>query len=100
MLHRECPGKALGDNNLFCLCAGLIFAFEISVAQGGGGRSPKDVSYTSGLVSYVFISNHAFDDKLTVNYYTRYPEAFDVAFVCRSPECASIIKERVESIHS
>ncbi|KAH7904746.1 cytochrome P450 [Hygrophoropsis aurantiaca] len=74
--RRICPGKHLGDNNLFLLVSYIMAAVDISRAKDQDGKDiPLQPSFTAGLVSY--------------------PEPFPVRFVPSSSEAVAIVKGQV-----
>lgn len=79
--RRVCPGRHLGENNLFLLISGIMATVNIKKPKGPGGTElPFDPSYKSGLVTF--------------------PEHYEVEFTCRSVEIANAVKERVSHIVS
>ncbi|KAF9468328.1 cytochrome P450 [Collybia nuda] len=73
---RVCPGKSLGDNNLFALVTGLMATMNIMSPIGADGKPVNiDPQYTSGFVSH--------------------SESFDVIITPRSAQATELIKERV-----
>ncbi|TFK68106.1 cytochrome P450 [Pluteus cervinus] len=77
--RRICPGKALGDNNLFLLMSSLMATMDIShKLDANGQKIPINPTYTSNLVSH--------------------PINFEVKIVPRCPEAAALIRERVAQI--
>ncbi|TDL26384.1 cytochrome P450 [Rickenella mellea] len=76
-----CPGKALGDNNLFLLISGLMASVDISKQRDASDQEmPLDPSFTPGLVSH--------------------PEPYSVRIVPRSTHVVAVVKERVARISS
>ncbi|TDL19969.1 cytochrome P450 [Rickenella mellea] len=78
--RRICPGKYLGDNNLFLLVSGLMATVEISKKRDATGKEmPLDPSFTPGLVSH--------------------PEPFNVQIMPRSTRALAVVRERVARIN-
>ncbi|KAF8643331.1 hypothetical protein AX16_009060 [Volvariella volvacea WC 439] len=78
--RRVCPGKYLGDNNLFLLISGLMASVVIVQKKGADGKTiPLNPQFTSGLVSH--------------------PEPFEVDITPRSPEAAAIVRERAAQVN-
>ncbi|PBK63903.1 cytochrome P450 [Armillaria solidipes] len=79
--RRACPGRYLGENNLFLLIAGIMATVNVGKPKDPCGQElPFDPSYTSGLVTF--------------------PEPYEVSLTCRSPEIAAAVKEKVSQIVS
>ncbi|KAK0460552.1 cytochrome P450 [Desarmillaria tabescens] len=79
--RRVCPGRHLGENNLFLLISGLMATVNIEKPKDLSGRElPFDPSYKSGLVTF--------------------PEDYKVGFSCRSAEISMAVKEKVSQIVS
>ncbi|PBK86350.1 cytochrome P450 [Armillaria gallica] len=79
--RRVCPGRHLGENNLFLLISGIMATVNIEKPKDPSGRElPFDPNYKSGLVTF--------------------PEHYEVEFTCRSAEIANAVKERVSHIVS
>ncbi|KAG1849428.1 cytochrome P450 [Suillus subalutaceus] len=79
--RRECPGKSLGDNNLFLLVSYISATVEISspkVALGHG--IPPKPNFSAGLVSF--------------------PEPFSATFSPVSNQAVMLIKEKVVPLQS
>ncbi|KAK0194733.1 cytochrome P450 [Armillaria mellea] len=79
--RRVCPGRHLGENNLFLLISGIMATVNIEKPKDPSGRElPFDPSYKSGLVTF--------------------PEHYEVQFTCRSAEFSNAVKEKVGHIVS
>ncbi|KAG1780854.1 cytochrome P450 [Suillus placidus] len=79
--RRECPGKYLGENNLFLLISYISATVEISSPQdtSGNGIAPNP-NFTAGLISF--------------------PEPFSVEFTPVSHQAVMLIKEKVVHVRS
>ncbi|KAF5354610.1 hypothetical protein D9757_012338 [Collybiopsis confluens] len=70
-----CPGRHLGENNLFLLISGLSASVDLSLPIDSRGVPMScDPGYTSGLVSH--------------------PKPYELNIAPRSPEISAMIKER------
>ncbi|OJA16744.1 hypothetical protein AZE42_09320 [Rhizopogon vesiculosus] len=79
--RRECPGKYLGENNLFLLISYICATVEISSSKDASGNNILlKPNFTAGLVSF--------------------PEAFSVNFSPVSNLAVTLIKERVVQLQS
>ncbi|KAF5347404.1 hypothetical protein D9758_011278 [Tetrapyrgos nigripes] len=77
--RRVCPGRYLGENNLFLLISGLTVTVNLSLAVDQKGRLKScDPEYTSGLVSH--------------------PVPYELTIKPRSREFAAVVKERANQV--
>jgi hypothetical protein len=60
VLHRSCPGKKLGLNNVQLFVSYLLYSFDILPILDSSGQ-PKfpDPEFVSGLISYVLLQGES-----------------------------------------
>ncbi|KAG1726072.1 cytochrome P450 [Suillus paluster] len=79
--RRECPGKYLGENNLFLLVSYISATVKISSSKDALGNDiPPKPNFTAGLVSF--------------------PEPFSVNLSPVSDQAVTLIKEKVNPLQS